>query len=127
MSIKINFHDPVLVREINISKTLDLGKPAYLQKDRGPLLRKGLITTNQEVWSHQRKNITHNLFVDKVKEMLSIGVVSGSKLIKSLENVVGDSGKIAEIKGDDYARDFTCHVFSTIMFGENYPINTGLF
>ncbi|KAL8089726.1 hypothetical protein AgCh_039277 [Apium graveolens] len=119
--------DPGLVREINISKTLDLGKPAYLQKDRGPLLGKGLITTNREVWSHQRKTIAHNLFVDKVKDMLSIVLVSGSKLIKSLENVVGDSGKIAEIKVDDYARDFTCHVFSTIMFGENYPTNTGLF
>lgn len=119
--------DPSLVREINISKTLDLGKPAYLQKDRGPLLGKGLITTNREVWSHQRKTIARNLFVDKVKNMLSIVLESGSKLIKSLENVVGDSGKVAEIKVDDYVRDFTCHVFSTIMFGEDYPTNTGLF
>ncbi|KAK1357314.1 hypothetical protein POM88_050570 [Heracleum sosnowskyi] len=32
--------------------TFALGK-----KDRGPLLGKGLITTNREVWSHQRKTI----------------------------------------------------------------------
>lgn len=61
------------------------------------------------------------------QDMLSIVLGSGSKLIKSLENVVGDTGKVAEVKVDDYVRDFTCHVFSTIMFGENYPTNTGLF
>ena len=59
--------DPYLVKEINQCKSLDLGKPAYLQKDRGPLLGKGLITTNRGVWSHQRKTIAPQLYMDKVK------------------------------------------------------------
>uniref|UniRef100_F6HIS8 Cytochrome P450 714C2 n=1 Tax=Vitis vinifera TaxID=29760 RepID=F6HIS8_VITVI len=59
--------DTKLVKEINLSKTLDLGKPSYLQKDRGPLLGKGLITSNGAVWFHQRKTIAPQLFMDKVK------------------------------------------------------------
>ena len=59
--------DTYLVREINSFTSLDMGKPAYLQKDRGALLGKGLITTNGTVWSHQRKAIAPHLFVDKVK------------------------------------------------------------
>lgn len=59
--------DPELVREFNLCKSLDLGKPAYLQKERGPLLGKGLITANREMWSHERKTITPTLYIDKVK------------------------------------------------------------
>ena len=64
--------DTKLVREINLSKTLDLGKPSYLQKDRGPLLGKGLITSNGAVWLHQRKTIAPQLFMDKVKVKFSL-------------------------------------------------------
>ena len=64
--------DTKLVKEINLSKTLDLGKPSYLQKDRGPLLGKGLITSNGAVWFHQRKTIAPQLFMDKVKVNFSL-------------------------------------------------------
>ena len=59
--------DTYFVREINCFTSLDMGKPAYLQKDRGALLGKGLITTNGAVWYHQRKTIAPHLFMDKVK------------------------------------------------------------
>ena len=59
--------DSELVKEISLCRSLDLGKPSYLQKDRGPLLGKGLLTTNKEVWTHQRKTIAPTLYVDKVK------------------------------------------------------------
>lgn len=62
--------DLKLVKEISIFKSWDLGKPAYLQKDRGPLLGKGLISTNGAVWSHQRKTIGPQLYVEKVKVKL---------------------------------------------------------
>lgn len=59
--------DAEIVRELSIFKSLDLGKPAYLQKDRGPLLGKGLITTNGTLWAHQRKTIAPHLYMYKIK------------------------------------------------------------
>lgn len=59
--------DAKIVRELSIFKSLDLGKPAYLQTDRGPLLGKGLITTNGALWTHQRKTIAPHLYMYKIK------------------------------------------------------------
>lgn len=58
---------PDLVKEISVCKSLDLGKPLYLQKDRGALLGKGILTSNGALWAHQRKVIATELFMDKVK------------------------------------------------------------
>ncbi|RZS13370.1 hypothetical protein BHM03_00044941, partial [Ensete ventricosum] len=62
---------PDLVKEISVCKSLDLGKPLYLQKDRGALLGKGILTSNGALWAHQRKVIATELFMDKVKVYLS--------------------------------------------------------
>ncbi|KAK3033966.1 hypothetical protein RJ639_034130 [Escallonia herrerae] len=99
--------DPELVREINLCRSLDLGKPAYLQKDRGPLLGKGLITTNCAVWTHQRKTIAPNLYVDKVKVMLPLVIESAKALVKSWESMVESEGGVADIRVDEYVRNFT--------------------
>ena len=64
--------DGELVREMSQCKSLDLGKPSYLQKDRGPLLGKGILTTSKEVWDHQRKSIAPTLYMDKVKVYIFI-------------------------------------------------------
>ncbi|RWW34185.1 hypothetical protein GW17_00001080 [Ensete ventricosum] len=61
---------PDLVKEISVCKSLDLGKPLYLQKDRGALLGKGILTSNGALWAHQRKVIATELFMDKVKVYL---------------------------------------------------------
>ncbi|KAK3014381.1 hypothetical protein RJ639_009155 [Escallonia herrerae] len=92
--------DPELVREINLCRSLDLGKPAYLQKDRGPLLGKGLITTNRAVWTHQRKTIAPNLYVDK--DMLPVVIESAKALVKSWECMVESEGGVADIRVDEY-------------------------
>ncbi|KAA8543914.1 hypothetical protein F0562_021909 [Nyssa sinensis] len=119
--------DPELVREINLCKSLNLGKPAYLQKDRGPLLGKGLITTNGAVWFHQRKTIAPELYMDKVKDMLNLAVESARTLVKSWESVIESESGIADIRVDEHVRNFTSHVFSRIMFGSNYSIGSELF
>ena len=59
--------DGELVREMSLCKSLNLGKPSYMHKERGPLLGKGLLTSSKEVWLHQRKTIAPTLYVDKVK------------------------------------------------------------
>ena len=58
---------PDLVKEISICKSFDLGKPSYMQKERGALFGEGIITSNGAVWAHQRKIIAPEFFMDKVK------------------------------------------------------------
>lgn len=61
----LNITDPDMVKELANCKSLDLGKPAFLQKERGALLGMGILTSNGELWEHQRKVIAP--FMDKVK------------------------------------------------------------
>lgn len=60
-------NEPEAVREITTCKSLDLGKPSYQQKERGPLLGQGILTSNGAVWVHQRKILAPELYMDKVK------------------------------------------------------------
>ncbi|KAL1827573.1 hypothetical protein ACET3Z_005985 [Daucus carota] len=119
--------DSELVKEISLCRSLDLGKPSYLQKDRGPLLGKGLLTTNKEVWTHQRKTIAPTLYVDKVKDMLSIALESGNALVKSWEKLVETEGGIADIRVDDDVKNFMSSIFSSVMFGRYDIAEKGLF
>lgn len=63
--------DEELVEELSRHRSLDLRKQFYMHKDRGPLLGNGLLTTNKEVWAHQRK-ITPTFHVDEVKVYIYI-------------------------------------------------------
>ncbi|WJZ97390.1 hypothetical protein VitviT2T_015998 [Vitis vinifera] len=119
--------DTKLVKEINLSKTLDLGKPSYLQKDRGPLLGKGLITSNGAVWFHQRKTIAPQLFMDKVKGNLNIMVESASNLVSSWLGLIELGSGSADIRVDDYIRSFTSTVISKMMFGSHHSKAVELF
>ncbi|KAK6926936.1 Cytochrome P450, partial [Dillenia turbinata] len=112
--------DPHLVKEVNICKSLDLGKPVYLQKDRGPLLGKGLITTSGAVWSHQRRTITPQLYMDKVKDIFNVIVESAGKLVKTWESMIESEGGIADVRVDDYVRSYTTEIISKMMFGSDY-------
>ncbi|XP_074356345.1 cytochrome P450 714C2-like [Apium graveolens] len=119
--------DGELVKEMNSCKSPDLGKPSFLQKDRGPLLGKGLLTTSKEVWAHQRKTIAPTLYVNKVKDMLSIVLDSGNTLVESWEKMVETEGGIADIKVDEYVKNFTSSSFSNVMFGRYDVAHKGLF
>lgn len=59
--------DPDLIKEIGLYKPLDIGKPVYLTKERGALFGNGILTSNGEVWTHQRKVIAPEFYADKVK------------------------------------------------------------
>lgn len=60
-------NQPDVVREITTCTSLDLGKPSYQHRERGPLLGRGILTSNGCAWAHQRKIIAPELFMDKVK------------------------------------------------------------
>jgi cytochrome P450 len=59
--------DMEMVKEILLNTSLDLGKPSYLSKDMGPLLGQGILSSSGPIWAHQRKIITPELYLDKVK------------------------------------------------------------
>lgn len=56
-----------MVKDVIMHTSLNLGKPTYLSKDMGPLLGKGIITSSGPIWSHQKKIIAPELYLDKVK------------------------------------------------------------
>ncbi|XP_024032395.1 cytochrome P450 714C2-like, partial [Morus notabilis] len=60
-------NDPDTVRHITTCTSLDLGKPTYQYKERGPLLGQGILTSNGTIWAHQRKILAPELYMDKVK------------------------------------------------------------
>lgn len=59
--------DVEMVKEISLCATLNLGKPSYLSKDRGPLLGQGIFSSNGTYWAHQRKIISPEFYLNKVK------------------------------------------------------------
>jgi len=64
--------DPDMVKELANCKSLELGKPIYLQKELGALLGMGILTSNGDLWAHQRKVIAPEFFMDKVKVKFSL-------------------------------------------------------
>ena len=63
----LSVNQPDMVKEITTCTSLDLGKPSYQHKERGPLLGQGILTSNGTVWSHQRKILAPELYMEKVK------------------------------------------------------------
>ena len=64
--------DPDMVKELANCKSLELGKPIYLQKELGALLGMGILTSNGDLWARQRKVIAPEFFMDKVKVKFSL-------------------------------------------------------
>lgn len=58
---------PELVREMNQSITLGLGKPSYVSKRLAPMLGNGILRSNGHIWAQQRKIVAPEFFMDKVK------------------------------------------------------------
>lgn len=63
----IYVNQPDVVREITTCTSLDLGKPSYQFKERGPLMGQGILTSNGPHWAHQRKILAPELYMEKVK------------------------------------------------------------
>ncbi|KAJ8480420.1 hypothetical protein OPV22_024147 [Ensete ventricosum] len=118
---------PDLVKEISVCKSLDLGKPLYLQKDRGALLGKGILTSNGALWAHQRKVIATELFMDKVKGMVDLIVEAAIPLLKSWESAVDNGGGISDIVVDEDLRKFSADVVSRTCFGSSFAEGKEIF
>nr|URS64329.1 cytochrome P450 714C2 [Wurfbainia villosa] len=118
---------PDLVKEIGLCKSMDLGKPSYLQKDRGALLGKGILTSNGALWSHQRKVIAPELFMDKVKGMADLMIEAAILLSNSWESLLEHSGDNTEIVVDEELRKFSADVVSRACFGSSFADGKEIF
>nr|POF24202.1 cytochrome p450 [Quercus suber] len=118
---------PDVVKEISICTSLDLGKPSYQHKERGPLLGRGILTSNGATWAHQRKILAPELYMEKVKDMMNLMVESSITLVNSWTNLIESEGGVADVHIDEYMRSFSGDVISRACFGSNYSKGEEIF
>ncbi|WCJ34907.1 Cytochrome P450 714C2 [Euphorbia peplus] len=112
---------PEMVKEITTCTCLDFGKPTYQLKDRGPLLGQGILTSNGTLWSHQRKILAPQLYLDKVKGMVNLIAESSMTLVNSWKIRIENKGGLSsDFKIDQELRSFSGDVISRACFGSNY-------
>ncbi|XVE74147.1 hypothetical protein DITRI_Ditri11bG0175600 [Diplodiscus trichospermus] len=119
--------DMEMVKEIGLHKSLSLGKPSYLTKDRGALLGQGILSSSGPIWAHQRKVIAPSFFPDRVKGMVSLMVDATTSLLKSWESRVEREGGISEIIVDEDLRSLSADIISRACFGSNYSKGEEIF
>lgn len=120
-------NQPDIVREITVCTSLDLGKPAYQLKQLGPLVGKGILTSNGAKWVHQRKIVAPELYMEKVKGMMNIISESAVSVLNLWSNKIEAEGGVADIKIDECLRNFSGNVISRVCFGSNYAKNEEIF
>nr|XP_034568502.1 cytochrome P450 714C2-like [Setaria viridis] len=87
----------------------------------------GILTSNGELWEHQRKVIAPELFMEKVKGMLHVMVEAAMPMLTSWENIFGREGGSAEIVVDVSLRNFSADVISRTSFGNNFAAGKEIF
>nr|CAD1817447.1 unnamed protein product [Ananas comosus var. bracteatus] len=123
----LNVTRPDLVKEIANCKSFDLGKPSYLQKERKALLGRGILTSNGDLWAHQRKVIAPEFFVEKVKGMVDLIVEAAKPLLDSWESMLEGEVGSREIVVDEYLRNFSADVISRACFGSSFAKGKEIF
>nr|AYM55676.1 cytochrome P450 [Croton stellatopilosus] len=113
--------DPEFVKEMNLCKTLDLGKPPYVTKRFAPLFGNGIIRSNGHFWALQRKIVAPEFFMVKVKSMVGSMVESTQALIKEWEQrIESEGGTEAEIRVDEDLKGLSANVIARACFGTSY-------
>ncbi|XP_068668983.1 cytochrome P450 714C2-like [Aristolochia californica] len=112
---------PEVVKEMNLYKSLDLGRPSYHQKDTRAMFGQGIISSNGLAWAHQRKLISSELFMEKVKGMVNLMVESTIPLLKSWESKIEMEEKgITDMRIDEDMRNLSADVIAKACFGSSY-------
>ena len=62
-----------------------------------------------------------------MQDMLHIMVGSGGELVKSWGNIIEANGGIADIRVDDYVRNFTSYIISNVVFGDEWQKGMEIF
>lgn len=119
--------EPEMAKEVGLHTSLNLGKPSYLSKDRGPLLGQGILTSSGPYWAHQRKIISPEFYLDKVKDMVNLMVDSTLPMLESWGSKAEKRGGYAEIKIDESLRRLSADIISRASFGSNYAQGENIF
>ncbi|KAG6428385.1 hypothetical protein SASPL_112636 [Salvia splendens] len=120
--------DPNVVKEITTTTSQDLGRPAYQQKTFGPLLGQGILTSNGAIWARQRKIMAPELFMDKVRGMMSIITESADTVVNTWkQEIEASKGGVLDIAVDSYMKRFSGDIISRACFGSNYTKGHDIF
>nr|QNS29980.1 cytochrome P450 [Nothapodytes nimmoniana] len=112
---------PDLVKDMNQSFTLDLGKPQYVTKRLAPMLGNGILRSNGQIWAQQRKIVAPEFFLDRVKGMMGLMLESAQPLMKKWEACIdAHGGRLAEIRVEEDLRSVSADVISRACFGSSY-------
>ncbi|KAL3742665.1 hypothetical protein ACJRO7_018046 [Eucalyptus globulus] len=123
----LSISDVELVKELSVCTSPALGKPSYLSKDRGALLGQGILSSSGSTWAYQRQIIAPELYLDKVKGMVSLMVDSANLLMGSWESRIESGGGTAEIRIDDDLRSLSADIISRACFGSSYSRGKEIF
>ncbi|CAI9762316.1 unnamed protein product [Fraxinus pennsylvanica] len=119
---------PELVKEMNQSTSLDLGKPSYVTKRLAPMLGNGILRSNGHIWAQQRKIVAPEFYMDKVKGMVGLMLESAKTLTGKWEGCIESQGGImAEIEAEEDLRSLSADVISKACFGGSYTKGKDIF
>uniref|UniRef100_A0A7N2LHN0 Cytochrome P450 n=1 Tax=Quercus lobata TaxID=97700 RepID=A0A7N2LHN0_QUELO len=110
----LHMNHPDVVKEISICTSLDLGKPSYQHKERGPLLGPWDSDFN---WSN----------IGSPKENPCSRTIHGKGQVNSWTNLIESEGGVADVHVDEYMRSFSEDVISRACFGSNYSKGEEIF
>ncbi|XP_050219772.1 LOW QUALITY PROTEIN: cytochrome P450 714A1-like [Mercurialis annua] len=116
-------NDPEAVKEMNLSTSIDLGKPIYMTKRLQSMLGNGINRSNGHLWVHQRKIIAPHFFVDKLKGMVGIMVESAEDVVRKWEELIGT----VEIRVDEELRSLSANVIARACFGTSFSKGKHIF
>lgn len=120
--------DPGLLKELNLTRSLDLGRPSYLSKALKPMLGYGIIRANGHNWSFQRNLIAPQFFISKIQNMVGFMQESTKEIMRKWERCITESGgKAAEIVIDDDLKALTADVICKACFGSSYAQGNQIF
>ncbi|KAL0929045.1 hypothetical protein M5K25_000985 [Dendrobium thyrsiflorum] len=123
----LHVSQPDLVKEMNLCKSMDLGKATYLKKTHEPLFGHGILKSNGELWAYQRKIIAPEFFMDKVKGMVDLMVDSAIPMLETWEERIENGGGRTEIKIDEDLKSYSADVISRASFGSSYSKGKQIF
>ncbi|KAG7946616.1 hypothetical protein I3843_14G049100 [Carya illinoinensis] len=127
ISPTIFINEPGILREITTCTSLDFGKPLQQQEEFGPLLGRGIITSNGAIWARQSKILAPEFYMEKVKGMINLIIESTTPLLNSWRSRIETEGGTADIHIDDYMRSFSGDVIARACFGSNYAQGEKIF
>ncbi|KAM7486408.1 hypothetical protein LguiA_002417 [Lonicera macranthoides] len=119
--------DAEMVKEVSLNTSLNLGKPSYLSKDRGPLLGRGILSSSGPYWAHQRKIIAPEFYLDKIEDMVNLMAESTMRMIQAWDGKRKHSEEYVNIRIDQDLRSLSADIISRACFGSNYTLGEKIF